>query len=190
MATFVPFAILRLIPAVEAGAVAHLDGLRARGTTAATRLPRSAASHALHEGLGALGDARLLAQTPAGRAAGGTMPGAETGPEGAETPGAGGAARNEAVELGEGDPASARRFDELVARGVTPARKGPKPILGTGSAPPDGTGQSGGGAEGEATAEGTPVARAHSRTSSTRRRPARPPPRTRGSGRASHRAAA
>ncbi len=164
MATFVPFAILRLIPAVEAGAVAHLDGLRARGTTAATRLPRSAASHALHEGLGALGDARLLAQTPAGRAAGETPPGAETGPEAAETPGAGGARRTGAVELGEGDPASARRFDELVARGVTPARKGPKPILGTGSAPPDGTSQSAGGVEGEATpartAEGTPVPRA------------------------------
>ena len=184
MATFVPFAILRLIPAVEAGAVAHLDGLRARGTAAATRLPRSAASHALHEGLGALGDARLLAQTPAGRA-GGTPPGAETGPEGAETPGAGGAARNGAVELGEGDPASARQFDELVARGVTPARKGPKPVLETGSAPLEGTGQPGGGAEGE----GTSVP-AHSRTSSTRRRPARPPPRTRGNGRGSHRAAA
>ena len=28
MATFVPFAILRLIPAIEAGAVGHLDGLR------------------------------------------------------------------------------------------------------------------------------------------------------------------
>ena len=34
MATFVPFAILRLIPAVEAGAVTHLDGLRERGTAA------------------------------------------------------------------------------------------------------------------------------------------------------------
>src|SRR6185312_4923051 len=32
MATFVPFAILRLIPAVEAGAVGHLEGLRQRGT--------------------------------------------------------------------------------------------------------------------------------------------------------------
>ena len=106
MATFVPFAILRLIPAVEAGAVAHLDGLRARGTAAATRLPRSAASHALHEGLGALGDARLLAQTPAGRVAGGTAPGAGTGPEGAETPGARGrgAARSGAVELGRRRP--------------------------------------------------------------------------------------
>ena len=65
MATFVPFAILRMIPAVEAGAVAHLDGLRERGTAAMTRLPRTAASHALHEGLGALGDSRLLAQTAA-----------------------------------------------------------------------------------------------------------------------------
>ena len=37
MATFVPFAILRMIPAVEAGAVAHLDGLRERGTAAMTR---------------------------------------------------------------------------------------------------------------------------------------------------------
>src|SRR5271168_463851 len=70
MATFVPFAILRMIPAVEAGAVAHLDGLRERGAAAMTRLPRTAASHALHEGLGALGDSRLLAQTAA--AAGGT----------------------------------------------------------------------------------------------------------------------
>ena len=52
MATFVPFAILRMIPAVEAGAVAHLDGLRERGTAAMTRLPRTAANHALHEGLG------------------------------------------------------------------------------------------------------------------------------------------
>jgi hypothetical protein len=63
MATFAPFAMLRLIPAVEAGAVGHLEGLRQRGTAALTQLPRSAASHVLHEGLGALGDARLLAQT-------------------------------------------------------------------------------------------------------------------------------
>ncbi len=70
MATFVPFAILRMIPAVEAGAVGHLDGLRERGTAALTRVPKTAASHALHEGLGALGDARLLAQTPGGLAGG------------------------------------------------------------------------------------------------------------------------
>ena len=52
MATFVPFAILRLIPAVEAGAVAHLDGLRARGTAAVTRPARSAASHVAPRGTG------------------------------------------------------------------------------------------------------------------------------------------
>ena len=63
MATFAPFAVLRLIPAVESGAVAHLEGLRQRGTAGITNLPRTAASHVLHEGLGALGDARLLAQT-------------------------------------------------------------------------------------------------------------------------------
>ena len=57
MATFVPFAILRMIPVVEAGAVAQLDGLAARGAATVTRPARSAASHALHEGLGALGDA-------------------------------------------------------------------------------------------------------------------------------------
>ena len=65
MATFVPFAILRMIPAVEAGAVAHLDGLRERGMAAMTRVPRTAANHALHEGLGALGDTRVKAVTAA-----------------------------------------------------------------------------------------------------------------------------
>ncbi len=76
MATFVPFAILRMIPAVEAGAVAHLDGLRQRGTASLTRVPRTAANHALHEGLGALGDSRLLAQTAAGGGAAGLAAGA------------------------------------------------------------------------------------------------------------------
>jgi len=65
MATFVPFAILRMVPAVEAGAVAQLDGLAARGVSSVTRPVRSAASHALHEGLGALGDARISAQSHA-----------------------------------------------------------------------------------------------------------------------------
>ncbi len=87
MATFVPFAILRMIPAVEAGAVTHLDGLRQRGTAAMTRVPKTAASHALHEGLGALGDARLLAQTPA---SGGAAKGAASGNGGGGGGGGGG----------------------------------------------------------------------------------------------------
>jgi len=116
MATFVPFAILRMIPAVEAGAVAHLDGLRERGTAAMTRMPRSAASHALHEGLGALGDSRLMAMTTEGDGDGdggtGSGSGSHTG-----------------IPLGEGDPSSQRHYDEGVAAGIRPRPKGPKPVL-------------------------------------------------------------
>jgi hypothetical protein len=78
IAVFTPFAILRLIPAVEAGAVGHLEGLRQRGTAAVTRPARSAASFALHEGLGALGDARLLAEAAGAAGGAGTAGGAAT----------------------------------------------------------------------------------------------------------------
>src|SRR5580698_10292799 len=59
IATFVPFAILRMIPAVEAGAVAHLEGLRQRGSAAVTRVPRTAANLALNGGLEGLGYAKV-----------------------------------------------------------------------------------------------------------------------------------
>ena len=127
MATFVPFAILRMIPAVEAGAVGHLDGLRARGTAAVTRPARSAASFALHGGLEALGDARLMAQTEggprgvAGRAAAATA---------AATPGSAGRSDEGPVGLADGDPEAPRRYEAGVAGGVVPAPKGPKPIVG------------------------------------------------------------
>ena len=110
MATFVPFAILRMIPAVEAGAVAHLDGLRERGTAAMTRMPRSAASHALHEGLGALGDSRLMAATAA-------------------VDGDVGSGSGSGIRLGKGDPNSQRIYDDAVAAGIRPRPKGPKPLL-------------------------------------------------------------
>jgi hypothetical protein len=109
MATFVPFAILRLIPAVEAGAVGHLDGLRQRGTAMMTRAPRTAASYALNGGLEALGDGRLLAQTGAGSPPSGES---DTG-----------------VNLGEGEPNSERIFDAAVADRMMPGPKGPKPVL-------------------------------------------------------------
>ena len=132
MATFVPFAILRMIPAVESGAVGHLEGVRARGTALMTQLPRSAASHALHEGLGMIGDAGLLARTAAGQA------------EDAATP---------ALSPAEGDPNSAGLFHDTVAGAaesagapggtgaadcedpgaVAPPTKGPKPVR---AAPP------------------------------------------------------
>ena len=100
MATFVPFAILRMIPAVEAGAVAHLDGLRERGVAGTTRLPRTAANFALHEGLGMVGDARLMAGTAA---AGGLGGGGVGDGDGAGGDGDGdGAARRGRDELGHG----------------------------------------------------------------------------------------
>jgi hypothetical protein len=134
MATFVPFAILRMIPAVEAGAVAHLDGLRERGTAAMLRVPRSAANFALSEGLGALGDARLLAGAAAGGAAGGGGGGGGAGAGGGAVRSASGTGGGDdaglgGVELGEGDAESPRRFDESVARGDVPGPKGPKPLL-------------------------------------------------------------
>ena len=126
IATFVPFAILRMIPAVEAGAVGHLDGLHQRGTAAMTRVPRTAASHALNLGLEAVGDARLMAQTAAA-AGGASASGASlsAGSEGRDAQGAQGA-----VTLGEGESESERIFEAAVARGELPGPKGPKPILG------------------------------------------------------------
>ena len=159
MATFVPFAILRMIPAVEAGAVAHLDGLRERGTGAVTRgLPRTAASHALHEGLGMLGDGRLMARTAAvggaaggaggagrgGAAGGGTVGGGTVGGGGNEAGGVDGSVQNmgndgadSGIPLVEGDPKAPQDLQEAVAQGVTSGPKGPKPLLpapGSGSA--------------------------------------------------------
>jgi hypothetical protein len=139
MATFVPFAILRMIPAVEAGAVGHLDGLRERGTAAVTRPARTAASHALHEGLGVLGDGRVLAQTAeaaagAGAAAGAAGAGPGTGAEGTGEGGTG-----SGVPMADGDPESQRAFDDAVALGTRPRPKGPKPVLGPDGAPGSGT---------------------------------------------------
>ena len=122
MATFVPFAILRMIPAVEAGAVAHLDGLRERGSAAMTRMPRTAAAHALHEGLGALGDSRLMAETAAAGGLGGDGDDVGTGSTSASASGSG-------IPTGEGDPSAQRNYDEGVAAGIRPRPKGPKPLL-------------------------------------------------------------
>jgi hypothetical protein len=67
LSTFVPFAILRLIPMVEAGAVGHLEGVRQRAMAPLTAMPRTAASYALREGTAAhrraTGAARLAAVT-------------------------------------------------------------------------------------------------------------------------------
>ena len=133
MATFVPFAILRMIPAVEAGAVAHLDGLRERGQAAMTRLPRTAAGHALHEGLGAVGDSRLMAATASASAGGGAAGlAAGTGGRGGGGGGGGsddGSGGDGTVPPGEGDPDWQRAFEERIAQRDGRGPQGRKPVL-------------------------------------------------------------
>ncbi|HVT42224.1 MAG TPA: hypothetical protein VHD39_04510 [Acidimicrobiales bacterium] len=139
MATFVPFAILRMIPAIEAGAVSHLDGLRARGTSAMRSLPRSAASHVLNEGLGAIGDARLLASVGAG-----AVGRASANGDGDEESSPG---KIGDIPLDDGDPDTQRKLESAMARNVQSPPKGPKPIVGW-TPEGDGDGGAGGGASG------------------------------------------
>jgi hypothetical protein len=156
MATFVPFSLLRLIPVMEAGAVGHLDGLRGRATGAMTRPARSAAQHALSEGLQGLGAARLLAG--ADDAGGGTAAGAAAG---ATASGAAAAGAAEAEDDGteesvvtavpmapNGDPEPDRTLAEFASgqRTATLAPKGPKPIVGW---RPEGDGDGAGGEGGD-----------------------------------------
>jgi hypothetical protein len=129
MATFVPFAILRMIPAVEAGAVAHLDGLRERGSAAMTRVPRTAANHALHEGLGAMGDSRLLARTAGGGAA--ALGGGATGAGGG---GSGGGEDDDGesgtgIPRAPGNPQAQQEGEERLAPDAPHGPKGKNPML-------------------------------------------------------------
>jgi hypothetical protein len=121
-----------------------------------TQLPRTAASHVLHEGLGALGDARLMAQTVGTGVSG--LGGATKSGGAAKTkthsirPAAGGASTRSEEEpndvdellarvtpengglvsgpdgLAVGNPESQRIYDDAIARGAVPSPKGPKPI--------------------------------------------------------------
>ena len=89
LSTFVPFAILRLIPMVEAGAVGHLEGVRQRSTDVLTRVPRSAATYAMREGRASAAGARLEAKAgPPGTH--GMGDGVGRGPSGGGGGGAGG----------------------------------------------------------------------------------------------------
>ena len=193
MATFVPFAILRMIPAVEAGAVGHLDGLRARGTAAVTRPARSAASHALHGGLEALGDARLMAQTEGGPGTGGgSGPGGLAGRAAASTaaaaPGSPGRRDERSRRARRGRPEAPRRYEAGLASGVVPAPKGPKPIIDVAADGGPGPRMRAGTARTATSAvtgrtEPAPPCRPHGRSTGGGP-PGRPPPRTPGSGRA------
>jgi hypothetical protein len=132
----VPFAILRLIPAIEAGAVGHLEGLRQRGTGTLTGPLRTAANFALHEGLQSAGAARLMGMTAAGGALGSGGGGGGSGESGESGDGSG-RAGSEAKAVSD-DPDDGGLFttpadlhDELMASGnLEPRPKGPKPIVG------------------------------------------------------------
>ena len=201
MATFVPFAILRLIPAVEAGAVGHLEGLRARGTAVMTRVPRTAANHALHGGLEALGDARLMERWRSGPPSGSGRGVALAAAGSADPRGGGVRSRGTRVPLADGDPESEQVFNAAVAKGTLPGPRGPKPIRGgAADAETDGAGRRCGRVrrvrarrETRASRQPTPWPLASGRGSESptglhaRVRPRR---RTPGSGRASRRAAA
>jgi hypothetical protein len=150
MATFVPFAILRLIPAIEAGAVGHLDGLRQRATSTVSTPLRTAANHALHAGLTSAGDAGHMAQAAAGKLGGVTSGTAPESPEelvkkvdsnnGGQVP--------DAEGRGIGDPNSPRILEEATARGVQSPPKGPKPLVGLTAGSGDEGGAAGAGAAG------------------------------------------
>lgn len=137
LATFVPYAILRLIPAVEAGAVGHLEGLRQRGTAAVSGPLRTAANFALHEGLQSAGAARLMGMTAAGGVLG--SGGGSGGSDGGGGGGGGGAGSDwSGANTISTDPddgglftTPAGLYDELMASGdFEPQPKGPMPILG------------------------------------------------------------
>jgi hypothetical protein len=125
MATFVPFAILRMIPAVEAGAVAHLDGLRQRGSAAMTRVPRTAASLALHGGLEGMGDSRLLAGVAAGGASGGGGGGRGTGVGGRGDEGN----SSTGIDRAQGDLEAQREGEARLAPDAPRGPKGKNPLL-------------------------------------------------------------
>ncbi len=90
-------------------------------------LPRTAASHALHEGLGALGDSRLLAQVAAGGGAAGLAAGAGGlggGGGTGEDDGEGGLG----IPMVEGSPEATRDIAERFAPGAPRQTKGPNPL--------------------------------------------------------------
>jgi len=96
LAAFTPFTLLRLVPAVEAGAVHQLEGSRQRVQQAAVPAPRSAASFALRRAR----ESSFVAGEPGtGRGSDYEAPGADRG--------SGGRAGGSGGEGGEGGEGSA-----------------------------------------------------------------------------------
>ena len=136
LATFVPFSILRLIPAVEAGAVGHLEGARQRGTAVLTTAPRSATQFALSKGMTAHGAAKLAAMTGppgTGRSEGmaGSAPGGNGGTAADCNDANGGLVPNaDGMMIGlpvDEEALAARWWGEPKPRGPKPIRQRPVP---------------------------------------------------------------
>lgn len=111
LAAFSPFALLRLVPVVEAGAVHQLEGARHRATHAVASAPRSAVHHALRAGL-----AEPLATGKPGTGTAqdwGAPGGGEAGPAGGGAPGPDGGGGGQATDpggaAGSGGRAGGRR---------------------------------------------------------------------------------
>lgn len=160
LAAFTPFVLLRLVPAVEAGAVHQLEGARHRVRRAAGSLPETAAAHVLRAaregrrpvldpGFPGTGAASLAAATGAGSIGAGSI-GAGTGglgggsaghdaggrgPTGGRT-GGGEAGAGAPIPDLEGQPVSDRAFWESLGNPRPP----PGPMRGTGGILPGSTG--------------------------------------------------
>ncbi len=137
LATFMPFALLRLIPAAEAGAIAHLESVRHRAQQSAVASGRSAAAIALR----AAGAASFPeAEAGTGLDLPAEPPGPDAGTPGADSPGAPG---GEGSHEGEGPSDSGRAQGQRsggagsasTLEGV-PFWQGTPPTAGAGSDPP------------------------------------------------------
>ncbi len=94
LSTFVPFAILRLIPMVEAGAISHLEGARQRALGPVSAVPKTAASFALKSGLDAHREAKGAAAVMASSGPPGTGGGSAIGGGKGDAPGGEATAEN------------------------------------------------------------------------------------------------
>lgn len=176
LAAFTPFVLLRLVPAVEAGALHQLEGARHRVRQAAGALPENAAAHvlraaregrrpALDPGFPGTDAASLAVATAAGgigtgagghgggtgRSAGGRGPAGGSTGEGGRNPGGGGkAGAGASIPDLEGQPASDRAFWESLGDPHPP----PGPMRGTGGILPGSTGLPVWSVPGDPTADG------------------------------------
>ena len=156
LSTFVPFAILRLIPMVEAGAVGHLEGARQRGMAPLTAMPRTAASYALREATAAhrsaSGAARLAAVTgppgtggmEAGVSGGAGAAGADEEIRAMANSDNGGCLSDSSGRMVGIPPTAGADLEDLDLPPYVPHPVGPKPITPAPGAPGQGTQGSGG----------------------------------------------